>query len=121
MSTETSKPVRVIVIYRRPLTSFIDELYVYLSEITVTNCDILITGDFNIHFEIQQCPWSGEHGLQQNHVTYSKMGHTLDLVISRISDPIVSKVAVEQNTVRAYLYVYICVYIFILLSISMHN
>ena len=90
-STKTSKPVRVIVIYRpltSSLTSFLDELSTYLSEVVVTQCDILITGDFNIHFELKSA--SGvekllqimyEHGLQQN-------VHTLDLIISRISNSI---------------------------------
>ena len=102
------KQVRVIFIYHpttSSLTSFLDELSAYLSEVVVIQCNILITGDFNIHFELNSAPGVEklrqileERGLQQNVMLPThKRGHTLDLVISRISNPIVYNVAIERS------------------------
>ena len=53
-STSTSKPLRVIVIYRSPVLAvrpFLDELSSYLSEVTMTPGNLVIVGDFNLHYE----------------------------------------------------------------------
>ena len=80
-STKPSKPVRVTVIYCPPpssLTSFLEELSAYLSEVVVTHGDILITGDFNIQVELNIAPGMENPGRvgspAQCHVTYSQNG-----------------------------------------------
>ena len=108
--TQTSQPLRAIVIYRPPtssLPSFFDELSAYFSDVAVTHCDILISCDFNIHRELNSA--SGvekmqqmldENGLKQ-HVTcptHTK-GHTLDLIITRVSEQTVSDVIVERSVI----------------------
>ena len=50
-STQTSRPMRVVVIYR-PL----DEFAKYVNEIVMTQQDILNVGDFNIHCEHSFAP-----------------------------------------------------------------
>ena len=58
-STQTSIPVRVVIIYRPPTTSvqsFLDEFATYQNEIVDTRQDILIVGDFNIHCELNSAP-----------------------------------------------------------------
>ena len=58
-STQTSRPVRVVIIYRPPTTSiqsFLDEFATYVTEIVVTRQDILIGGDFNLHSELNSAP-----------------------------------------------------------------
>ena len=121
--TQTSQSLRAIVIYRPPtssLPSFFDELSAYVSDVAVTHCDILIAGDFNIHCErnnahgvermqhildengLQQhvtCP-THTNGLQQ-HVTCPTHtnGHTLDLVITRVSEQTVSDIIVERSDI----------------------
>ena len=73
----------------------------------VIHCDILITGDFNIHFEPNSAPGVvklhhilEEHGRQRYVMLPThKRGHTLDLVISRRSDTTVSTVAIEHTEI----------------------
>ena len=108
--TQTSQSLRANVIYRPPtssLRSFFDELSAYVSDVAVTHCDILIAGDFNIHCERNNAPGVermqhilDENGLQQ-HVTcptHTK-GHTLDLVITRVSEQTVSDIIVERSDI----------------------
>ena len=57
--TQSSRCVRVVIIYRPPTTSiqsFLDEFATYVNEIVVTRRDILIVGDFNLHCEINNAP-----------------------------------------------------------------
>ena len=58
-STQTSRPVRVVIIYRPPtisVQSFLDEFATYVNEVVVTRQDILIVGDFNLHCELNSAP-----------------------------------------------------------------
>ena len=95
-STQTSRPVRVVIIYR-PLTtsiqSFLDEFATFVNEIVVTRQDILIVGDFNLHCELN-CARGvkvlndilAENNAKQHVTEPTHMkGHMLDLVITRSS------------------------------------
>ena len=99
-STQTSRPVRVVIIYRPPTTSvqsFLDEFATYVNEIVVTRQDILIVGDFNLHCELNSAPGVkllndilAENNLKQHVTEPTHMkGHMLDLVITRSSSSIV--------------------------------
>ena len=105
--TQTSQSLRAIVIYRPPtssLPSFFDELSAYVSDVAVTHCDILISGDCNIHCELSSAPGveKMQHILdEKQHVTcptHTK-GHTLDLIITRVSEQTVSDVIVERSDI----------------------
>ena len=109
-SAQTSRPVRVVIIYRPPTTSvqsFLDEFATYVNEIVVTRQDILIVGDFNLHRELNSAPGVkllndilAENNLKQ-HVTeptYMK-GHMLDLVITRSSSSIVSSTTAYPSSI----------------------
>ena len=52
-STQILRPMRVVVIYRPPTTNvqqFLDEFATYVNEIAMAQQDILIVGDFNLHW-----------------------------------------------------------------------
>ena len=99
-TTQTLRPMRVVVIYRPPTTNvqqFLDEFATYVNEIAMAQQDILIVGDFNLHCELGFAPGVkllndilAENDLQQ-HVTESTQirGHMLDLVITRSRSSIV--------------------------------
>ena len=58
-STQTSRFVHVVIIYRPPTTSIqspLDEFATYVNEIVVTRQYILTVGDFNLHCELNSAP-----------------------------------------------------------------
>ena len=58
-TTQTLRPMRVVVIYRPPTTNvqqFLDEFATYVNEIAMAQQDILIDGDFNLHCELGFAP-----------------------------------------------------------------
>ena len=77
-STQTLRPMRVVVIYRPPTTNvqqFLDEFATYVNEKAMAQQDILIVGDFNLDCELGSAPGVkllneilAENNLQQ-HVT----------------------------------------------------
>ena len=97
--------VKFYIIYRPPPSeqngfrnsiSF-DEWFKYLDNITIIPCYVIITGDLNFHVDIKSNVEArtffsilDSHGLTQhvNSATH-KGGHTLYLVISRESSPII--------------------------------
>ncbi|KAI0214517.1 putative RNA-directed DNA polymerase from transposon BS [Lamellibrachia satsuma] len=109
-STQTSRPVRVVIIYRPPTTSvqsFLDEFTKYVNEIVVTRQDILIVGDFNLHCELNSAPGVkllndilAENNLKQHVTEPTHMkGHMLDLVITRSSSSIVSSTTAYPSSI----------------------
>ena len=109
-STQTSRPVRVVIIYRPPTTSvqsFLDEFATYVNEIVVTRQDILIVGDFNLHCELNSAPGVkllndilAENNLKQHVTEPTHMkGHMLDLVITRSSSSIVSSTTAYPSSI----------------------
>ena len=53
------KNLRVIIIYLSPSSSvrpFLDEFANYLSDVIMTRDELLIAGDFNLHFEEPSAP-----------------------------------------------------------------
>lgn len=108
VSTKTSTPLRIIVIYRPPSSSiplFLDELTMYLSDVVVAYGNLLIVGDFNVHWELPNAPGVmrlheiiNEHDLRQHILTSTHgRGHTLDLVITHASQDLVSDILVRQD------------------------
>ena len=104
----TSSPLRnlrLVIIYRPPYSDdhrvstndFFSEFSNYLESILLSEEQLLITGDFNIHVDVVDNPDSlklldllesvglRQHVTQPTHVH----GHTLDLIITRHSDQIV--------------------------------
>ena len=109
-STQTLRPMRVVVIYRPPATNiqqFLYEFATYVNEIAMAQQDILIVGDFNLHCELGFAPGVkllneilAENNLQQ-HVTESThiRGHRSDLVITRSPSSIVSSTMVYPSSI----------------------
>lgn len=100
--------LRTVVIYRPPYSSnhpvttsvFFDEFAKYLESIVMTSEPLLITGDFNIHVDVlgnldgaSLLELLESLGLQQ-HVDKPthESGHTLDLIITRQCDSVLTSV-----------------------------
>ena len=101
-----SRPIRLVVVYRIPYsdihpvstTIFFDEFSKFLESAVLCTDQLLITGDFNIHVDVtddvdavklQELLEST--GLQQHvNVPTHIRGHTLDLIITRHSENIVT-------------------------------
>ena len=101
-----SSELRVIVIYRIPYSAahpistsvFLDEFPAYLESVVMSSEPLLITGDFNIHVNVPNDSDAARFlelltsmGLEQHvdkptHIS----GHTLDLIITRCSDSLLS-------------------------------
>ena len=108
-STQTLRPMRVVVIYRPPTTNvqqLLDEFATYVNEIAMAQRDILIVGDFNLHCELGSVPGVkllndilAENNLQ--HVTESThiRGHRLDLVITRSPSSTVSSTMAYPSSI----------------------
>ena len=98
--------VRLISVYRPPpsdtnqlkVSQFLEEFDAFVSEISMAPMKTLIVGDFNVHIDIPSKYDSRrflgsltETGFQQHvHQPTHKDGHTLDLIISRPEDNLVS-------------------------------
>ena len=95
--------IHAVIIYRPPYSeqhrvtvkTFLSEFEALMEDIIISNGYLLILGDFNLHVDDIQCLEAQQFldlitslGLVQ-HVTGSthKKGHTLDLVLSRASEP----------------------------------
>ena len=109
-TTHCARPLRVIIIYRSPTSatrSFLDELALYISDLAVVREDILMAGDFNLHFHLPNA--SGVQYLKQiladnnmhQHVTQPthRSGNMLDLVITRASSNIVTTTDVCNSSI----------------------
>ena len=105
----TERPLRVIIIYRSPTSptkSFLDELALYISELAVVREEILMAGDFNLHFHLPNA--SGVQYLKQiladnnmqQHVTKPthRSGNLLDLVITRVCSNIVASTDICESS-----------------------
>ena len=85
--------------------SFRSEFADYMSHLICITSNVVILGDFNVHWENDLCPDSKclrdlvestsciQHVAAPTHID----GHTLDLVISRTSDDLVSSVCVGTH------------------------
>ena len=105
-STNTSRPLRIIILYHSdPATTrpFLDELSSYLSEVIISHGSLLTEGDFHLHFDVPDArrvealkELFVESDLQQ-HVLKPphRAGHILDLVITRNFDSIISAIEVR--------------------------
>ena len=98
--------LRVVIVYRPPYSvkhpvstsTFITEFSDYLESLVMSSEPLLILGDFNIHMDLPDdtdCRNMSDllvsmglkqHVLQPTH----ELGHTLDLIITRISDNIIA-------------------------------
>ena len=98
--------LRVVIVYRPPYSvkhpvttsTFITEFSDYLESLVMSSEPLLILGDFNIHMDLPDdtdCKNMSDllesmgliqHVLQPTH----ELGHTLDLIITRISDNIIA-------------------------------
>ena len=104
-STITYKPLRIIVIYRPPVSAtrpFSDELSSYLSKVTVTPDDLVIARDSNLHYE--QTDATGVNGFKElpaenNPQKHASCNNTLDSVISRISQTNLSFMKVYPSSI----------------------
>ena len=106
----TGKTFNIVTIYRPPpskankLTTsiFLKEFSTFLEQESISTGSLLIVGDFNFHFENKNNSESNRfHDLLDtfnlcNHVNEPthRAGHTLDLVITRKSEDIVSSVCI---------------------------
>ena len=109
-TTHSERPLRVIIIYRSPTSptkSFLDELALYISELAVVREEILMAGDFNLHFHLPNA--SGVQYLKQiladnnmqQHVTKPthRNGNLLDLVITRVCSNIVASTDICESSI----------------------
>ena len=86
--------LRVACVYRPPSApnkQFYDEITVFLEEISLDNCVLVIAGDFNVHMDKKNDPFASkfsdildDFNLVQHVQTHThKSGHCLDLVITK--------------------------------------
>ena len=104
------KNLRVIIIYRSPSSSvrpFLDEFANYLSDVIMTRDELLIAGNFNLHFEEPSAPGVSylkdilaENNLEQR-VTQPthRGGHMLDLLITRTTSSIIRTTEVYRSCI----------------------
>ncbi|XP_072021265.1 uncharacterized protein [Amphiura filiformis] len=99
--------IRLILVYRPPpskenglkVPQFLEEFDAFINEISMAPVKTLLLGDFNIHVDLPSKPDSArfleslaENGFQQHvHQSTHKDGHTLDLIISRNEENLVTK------------------------------
>jgi hypothetical protein len=100
-----SQHIRLIVIYRPPDSSFptfLDEFALLLEGMSSTRRKLIILGDFNLHID-SSCNVAGQRFLaliesfgmvQRVSGATHKRGHTLDLIITRLCDDMVSNIVV---------------------------
>ena len=98
--------LRVVIVYRPPYSvkhpvstsTFITEFSDYLESLVMSSEPLLILGDFNIHMDLpddtdcrNMCDLLVSMGLKQHVLQPThERGHTLDLIITRISDNIIA-------------------------------
>lgn len=108
MSTKTcTYPLRIIVLYRPPLSNnevFFSEFGLFLEQLAADPCKMILTGDFNFHIDntsniaaknflqILQCFGYKQHVDTATH----KHNHTLDLIITRSDDNIISNMIISD-------------------------
>ena len=86
---------------------FLDEFAIYLSDVIMTRDELLIAGDFNLHFEKPSAADVRyfkailvENNLEQRVTqTTHKGGHMLDLVITRTTSSIVHTTEVYRSCI----------------------
>ena len=106
------KSIRIVIVYRPPPPNtngftpaiFLDEFFTFLEQYVTIPGSLLIVGDFNFH--VDTC--DSEHvaaflqlldvfNLNQHTIgSTHKEGHTLDLVITRSDDDIVSNLSIDS-------------------------
>ncbi|KAK6179717.1 hypothetical protein SNE40_012018 [Patella caerulea] len=116
--TIKQKTIRIIIIYRPPGKSvdlFFNEFKSFLEDVTFSNCDLLVVGDFNFHYDNSNDPSSlklkclldtfllRQHVQSKTHVR----GHTLDLVISRLCESFVGNLTVQESILSDHFPIFI--------------
>ncbi|KAK6175887.1 hypothetical protein SNE40_014264 [Patella caerulea] len=102
------KNPRLIIIYRPPGKSaelFFNEFQTFLEDVSHSNSELVITGDFNFHYDKDNDKSSSRlknildtHSLYQHaKIKTHKRGHILDLVISRESETSIGKLTVQDH------------------------
>ena len=105
--------IKLLVIYRPPystahrvtVTTFFDEFANYLESIILSPEPLVITGDMNIHVDdpndsdvIKFLDLLDTHGLTQHVNTPThRFGHTLDLIITRVSDALTKSTPIADS------------------------
>ena len=106
----TKDCIRVSVVYRPPSQSkieFIDEFHKYLDGLATSKGKLIVIGDFNFHFEME----NNADAMKLRELLYSMdidqhvhgptqiRGHTLDLVLTRSSEAIVQNLHVHPAVI----------------------
>ena len=111
--TQGAAKIKVITVYRPPLskknsatlTQFFQEFAALLDRHSLYTGKLFILGDFNIHWDNQQCNYTRDfrrllqdHNLQQivEEPTHES-GHILDLVITCVNDDSVHSVSIQDS------------------------
>ena len=113
LKSTQSADLRLVVIYRppssgrkaQPVCTFFDELSTLLEILCINHQKLLIAGDFNFHIDdlnngdAQRFTYQLDAANLRNFVQgpTHKSGHTLDLVITRENDGLVSKVSTDES------------------------
>ncbi len=111
--SSASSSIRLIVIYRPPPSTengltpsmFLDDFASFMEPLALTSTPLFITGDLNVHVDDSSDHHAGDfcgildnHDLEQHvHLATHRDGHTLDLLITRKSDDLVSSVSVHDD------------------------
>lgn len=120
----SSYNIRVVVLYRPPyseehrvtMNAFFSEFSDYLETVVLSKEPLIIVGDFNIHVDVPSDVDTMKFldlleslGLQQhvNHPTHVK-GHTLDLIITRQIDGIITATPKPDRYLSDHLSVFCC-------------
>ena len=116
-----SRPLRICTVYRSPrnhghtMSEFFDEFSVLLESIATQPGHVVLVGDLNFHVDVPNDRDANElksklfsYGLQQ-HVSGAthRNGHTLDLVISREDDELVSSAVALDLAFRDHFPIFI--------------
>ena len=116
---QTNVPLRLVIVYRPPhhgnsFNTFINDFTAYLEQLIVTNGQLLITGDFNIHLDGSSKECSDfmvllrSFGLIQHvRVPTHTAGHTLDLLITKCDNIMKPSVMVFDQCISDH-YTLIC-------------
>lgn len=100
-----SLSVRLLILYRIPYSnvhrvtfnSFLSDFSEHLESLCLLSGQLLITGDFNVHVDDERNADAMKFGILLNEMNLQQhvhgathiLGHTLDLVISRLSDDLI--------------------------------
>lgn len=113
ITSSQTKTLRLLVIYR-PQTDtsghttsadFLDEFSTFMENFAPIKSNLLITGDFNYHYDATNCEYSNrfkdiiESLNFKQHISKSThtKGHTLDLIITRSSDNFILDSSIETH------------------------